>query len=163
MYGSSYTFISQAITSTYATCLLKSSVPVVRYCEETYVSHYDDHDKVWESANTLSGGSMEPSSWFLTLHHVTKLFRIHYHCEYGQFLQIVFWGSSGSQELRHQRMYWTGEDMWIGTVVEAGSELNYYYEVCQDDGGPIVVSEKIRRKSFGILNHDHWNHILKSY
>lgn len=73
---------------------------------------------------------------------------IHYHANFGEMLQIVWWISDPVRyhKLYHVKLVWTEGDVWIGQIlIDYYTCITYHYELCIDNGGPVLRKEDITR------------------
>ena len=72
---------------------------------------------------------------------------IYCHCNYGEIVQIVWHDTYDWSKSYHTQLTWTPGDVWIGQLVTNVRNITYSYEVCIDNGGPVIRTEKIKRHS----------------
>ena len=112
-------------------------------------NRYDGHDRVFESGTYLFSEFLVNKNILLQLTNtISKYYvSIHYHANFGEFIQIVWWYKQyHCSQLQHVRLVWTEGDVWIGQLIlPCYSTIEYHYEVCVDHGGPVIKIEDVTR------------------
>jgi hypothetical protein len=90
-------------------------------------------------------GKLNREVTFFDVIDEAKCFTIHYKANFGEIL-LLTWYHKSTSEHKHVKMQWTDGDIWIGIMYEPRNDFVYKYEVCVDNGGPIIKKEIEYRK-----------------
>jgi hypothetical protein len=127
------------------------------FVDKEYYDFYDQSSRYFEENCTVLKGIINSQMTFCDVLHSAQCFTIHYKAEFGQIL-LLTWYNEYNHVHKHIKMSWTEGDVWIGIICEANYSFYYRYEVCVDNGGPIIRKEKDYRKNMKKeLNIDVWD------
>ena len=126
----------------------KSTESRINYVPLAVYDRYGGSDRVFEDSTRVKLQIISPYRNVLAVNSTTRMFvSIHYHANFGEILQVVWWYESFFYSpLHHVKLVWTEGDVWIGQLIlPYYSKMVYHYEVCIDHGGPIIRKEDITR------------------
>ena len=122
---------------------IKSSAHSFMYVDLEYYNFYGQSDRYFQENVIHLNGCLNSVTVYSDSLMTTKCFCIHYKANYGEVLLLTWYHNYHHSHHHHVKMTWTEGDVWLGIVnIMGGSHLMYRYEVCIDNGGPIIRKEK---------------------
>lgn len=130
------------------------------FVDEEYYSYYGGSDKYFEQNGIVIKGKINSIVTYCNYLSNMKCFTIHYKANFGEVL-LLTWYDKYTEIHGHIKMKWTEGDIWVGIICdEKYTFFNrvYRYEVCIDNGGPIIRKEKAYRECNSLdLKIDVWD------
>lgn len=129
------------------------------FVDELFYSHYQYSDRYFEQNRVIMKGIPNETTNYYRSLVKTRTFTIHYKANYGEVLLLTWYYNHPHSDHYHVKMTWTEGDVWVAVVDLPRDSLMYRYEVCIDNGGPIIRKENKYRGTSLFSNQecDLWN------
>jgi hypothetical protein len=122
---------------------IKQSSNAFMFVEKEWFEYYHRSDRYFRENETYLVGKQN-SIVTAAINRVHSIcFTIHYKANFGEILLLTWYEirSPYNTVHHHIKMAWTGGDVWVGVIDTTCSDIGYRYEVCIDNGGPIIRKE----------------------